>query len=87
LPKDDEYGYNRYLDSLHHKASEIFTLENEAKHKAKEEGKIEGKIEGEYNKAIEIAIKLLESGATDEFIQEITQLSIEEIKKLRDNYL
>jgi hypothetical protein len=26
LPKDDEYGYNRYLDSFHLKASEIFTL-------------------------------------------------------------
>ena len=76
LPKDDEYGYNRYLDSLHHKASEIFTLENEAKLNAKEEGKIEG--------IIEVAQKLIESGSTDEFVQQITQLSIEEIKKLRD---
>ncbi len=27
LPKNDEYGYNRYLVSLHVKSSEIFTLQ------------------------------------------------------------
>ena len=37
LPKDDEYGYNRYLDSLHLKASEIFTLRTEAEFKLKAE--------------------------------------------------
>jgi predicted transposase/invertase (TIGR01784 family) len=41
LPKYDEYGYNRYLDSLHLKASEIFTLHTEAEFKAKDERSIE----------------------------------------------
>ena len=33
LEKEDEYGYNRYMDSLSLKASEIFTLQTEAKFK------------------------------------------------------
>ena len=37
LPADDQYGYNRYLDSLHLKASEMFTLETEAKFKVAED--------------------------------------------------
>ena len=37
LPKDDEYGYNRYLDSLHLKASEIYTLQTEAEFRFKDD--------------------------------------------------
>ena len=37
LDKDDKYGYNRYLDSLSLKASEIFSLQSEAAFKLKEE--------------------------------------------------
>ncbi len=47
LPKKDQYGYNRYMDSFSLKASEIFSL------KFKEEFKVR---EDESNrKAIEIA--------------------------------
>jgi predicted transposase/invertase (TIGR01784 family) len=67
LEKDDQYGYNRYLDSLHLKESEIFTLKNEAEFKLKEE----------------IAIKAIENGADDSFISLITGLTINMIKQLR----
>ena len=41
LPQHDQYGYNRYLDSLHLKASELFSLQTEAEFKAKDERTIE----------------------------------------------
>lgn len=68
LPKDDEYAYNRYLDSLHLKASEIFTLQTEAEFKIKEE----------------IAIKSLQKGLDDEMIIAITGLSSAKIQELRN---
>jgi hypothetical protein len=37
LPEEENYGYNRYLDSLHLKASEAFTLKTEAEFKIREE--------------------------------------------------
>ena len=37
LPKDDQYGYNRFLDSLHLKASEVYTLQTEAEFKVRNE--------------------------------------------------
>lgn len=67
LPADDQYGYNRYLDSLHLKASEIFSLQTEAEFKIKEEIAKNGIIEGLGN----------------EIIQKITKLTIEQIDKLR----
>ena len=72
LEKDDIYGYNRYLDSLHLKASEIFTLQTEAEFKAKDE------------RSIEIAIKAIENGANEDFISLITGLKIDQIAGLRN---
>lgn len=37
LAKGDQYGYNRYLDSLHLKASEMFSLQTEAEFKVRDE--------------------------------------------------
>lgn len=67
LPKEDEYGYNRYLDSLHAKASEIFTLQTEAEFKLKDE----------------VAKKSILRGLDDETISHITDLHINRIKELR----
>jgi len=75
LPADDQYGYNRYLDSLHLKASEVFSLQTEAEFKVRED---------ESNrKAIEIAKNAINNGAENEFISKITGLTIEKIQKLR----
>jgi len=50
--------------------------------KAMEKGKVEGKTEGELNKSINIAKNLLRKGYDIEEIAEVTELPIEEIKKL-----
>lgn len=71
LPKNDQYGYNRYLDSLHLKASEIYTLQTEAAFQIEE------------RKATEIAINAIVKGLENEFIADITKLSIEKIIELR----
>jgi predicted transposase/invertase (TIGR01784 family) len=71
LPTDDQYGYNRYLDSLHLKASEIFTLQTEAEFKVEE------------RKAIEIAKKSILKGLDNQTISEITDLTLVQIEKLR----
>ena len=72
LEKEEEYGYNRYLDSLHLKASEIFTLQTEAEFKVKDE------------RSVEIAKKAIENGADNNFINLITGLPIERIEELRN---
>jgi predicted transposase/invertase (TIGR01784 family) len=68
LPKDDEYGYNRYLDSLHLKASEVFTLQTEAEFKLKDD----------------IAKKSILKGLDNETISHITDLPIYRIEELRN---
>lgn len=70
LKKEDEYGYNRYLDSLHLKASEIFSLQTEATFKVEE-------------KTIEIAINSMKEGLDDTTIHKITKLPIEKLQELR----
>ena len=72
LPKDDEYGYNRYLDSLHLKASEMFSLQTEAE------------FVGEERKATEIAKNGISEGLTNELISKLTKLTIEKIIALRN---
>jgi len=67
LPKDDEYGYNRYLDSLHLKASEIYTLQTEAEFKLK----------------TEIAKNLLPIGLSTDEIAKATGLTIMQVEKLK----
>ena len=67
LPKEEEYGYNRYLDSLSLKASEIFTLQTEAIFKVNEK----------------IAIIGIQEGLSNELISKLTKLSLLQIEKLR----
>lgn len=76
LPKDDVYGYNRYLDSLHLKASEIFTLKTEAEFKVREDEKTKNNIEIARNGIVE--------GLTNELISKLTKLTIERIIELRN---
>ena len=72
LEKEDQYGYNRYLDSLHLKASEVFSLQTEAEFKVREDEKIE------------IAKNLIINGLDNELISKSTRLTIEKIKELRN---
>ena len=72
LNKEDEYGYNRYMDSLSLKASEIFTLQTEAEFKAKDE------------RSIEIAKNGILKGYDNSIITDLTNLTNEQIEKLRN---
>ncbi len=69
LPEEENYGYNRYLDRLHLKASEIFTLQTEAEFKIKEE----------------IAKNGIEKGYNNQIIADLTGLSDAQINQLRDD--
>ena len=71
LPADDQYGYNRYLDYLHYKASEILSLQAEAEDNVR------------FNEKKEIAKNAIIKGADDQFVADITGLSIDQIQEIR----
>ncbi len=71
LDREQQYGYNRYLDYLHVKASEAFTL------------KIEGEEKVRQSEKIEIAKNAMRKGVDDEFIADITGLTLAQIEQLR----
>jgi predicted transposase/invertase (TIGR01784 family) len=72
LNKEQQYGYNRYLDYLHVKASEAFSLQIEAEEKVRNQ------------RSVEIAKSLLQTSLTNEEIAKHTSLSIEQIEALRN---
>ncbi len=72
LPKDDQYSYNRYLDYLHYKASEILTLKSEAEYKVRKD------------RDIEIAEKGILKGLDNQTISDLTDLTIEQIEEIRN---
>ena len=57
---------------------------NHAEARGRQEGVELGIEQGEFNKSIEIAKNSIENGLDDELIVKITGLSIEEIKRLRN---
>ena len=71
MPKDQKYCYNRHLDNLHLKASEMLSLLEEAEFKVIEKERIE------------IAIKAIINGSENQFISIITNLSLDKIVELR----
>jgi predicted transposase/invertase (TIGR01784 family) len=76
LNKEQQYGYNRYLDYLHVKASEALSLQIEAEEKIRKDEK--------YKNSIEIAKKMLKRGTSIEIIAEDTGLTVEQIEQLRN---
>jgi predicted transposase/invertase (TIGR01784 family) len=74
LPKEDQYEYNRYMDSLSVKASEMFILETEIQFKREE---------AIIKKAIEISKNLIINGFENKLISKSTGLPIEKIQELR----
>lgn len=67
LPKEELYSYNRHLDALHLKASEMFSLQEEAKYKLKEG----------------IAVKLILNGVSNEVISMSTDLPVDRTEELK----
>jgi predicted transposase/invertase (TIGR01784 family) len=75
LDKDQQYGYNRYLDYLHVKASEALSLQIEAEEKVRKDEN--------YKKAVEIAKNLIIIGLDNATIAKGTGLTVEQIEQLR----
>jgi predicted transposase/invertase (TIGR01784 family) len=71
LDKEAQYGYNRYLDYLHVKASEALSLQIEAEGKARQ------------NEKLLIAKNLIELGSDNQFIIKATGLLLAQIEQLR----
>jgi predicted transposase/invertase (TIGR01784 family) len=71
LDKEQQYGYNRYLDYLHLKASEALSLQIEAEEKVRRSEKIE------------IAKNAIKKGLDNQTISDITGLPLEQIATLR----
>ena len=72
LNEDDQYSYNRYMEYLSYKASEVLTLKSEAEDKIRKDSKIE------------IAKKLIMRGFDNLTIADVTDLTIEETEELRN---
>jgi predicted transposase/invertase (TIGR01784 family) len=73
LDKEQQYGYNRYLDYLHYKASEILSLRLVAEDKVRQD------------RNVEIAKNLMIKGSDDTFITDITGLTLGQIEEIRAN--
>ena len=73
LDKEQQYGYNRYLDYLHYKASEILSLRLVAEDKVRQD------------RSVEIAKNAIIKGAEDTFIADITGLTLGQIEEIRAN--
>ena len=73
LDKEQQYGYNRYLDYLHYKASEILSLRLEAEDKVRQD------------RNVEIAKNLMIKESEDTFIADITGLTLGQIEEIRAN--
>ena len=76
LDKDQQYGYNRYLDYLHVKASEALSLQMEAEEKVRKDEN--------YKRSVEIAKNMLEDNEPNEKIAKYTGLTVEQIEQLRN---
>ncbi len=72
--------YEKYLDALRSQVSQIETAIEDGRQEGRQEGKQAGKVE----KAIEIAQKMLKTGADIAVIAELTDLSIEQIETLKN---
>ncbi len=73
LDKEQQYVYNRYLDYLHYKASEILSLRLVAEDKVRQD------------RNVEIAKNLMIKGFEDTFIADITGLTLGQIEEIRAN--
>jgi len=84
LSPDEQFAYQMDMKArLDYKNTIDYAVET-AKEDGLQQGKEEGLKEGEKKAKIEIAKKLLKQGLDDKNISSITDLSIEEIKKLRE---
>lgn len=77
LPQDDQFSYNRYLDYLHYKASEIISLQSEAEDRVR--------LDERNSRNITIATKSILKGFDNQTISDLTDMTIEQIEEVRTN--
>lgn len=78
LSKEQQYGYNRFLDSLHLKASEAYTLKAEKEYLIKQ-----AQLNAKRKAETQIAKNLIKLGLDDALIMQATGLSLEQVQALR----
>ena len=76
LNPNEQYSYNRYMEYLSYKASEMFTLRLVAEDKVREDEKLKTQIA--------VAEKLILKGFDNSTIAELTGLTIEAIEEVRN---
>ncbi len=64
--------------------NEIFSIENTLKHTYTDIGREEGEEKGKKEEKLEIAQNLIKENMTNSFISKVTGLSIDIIKKLKE---
>jgi predicted transposase/invertase (TIGR01784 family) len=74
LPKEEQYSYNRYKDYLHYKASKMLSLKDQAEERT------------EYNRDFLMAERAIKKGYDNQTIQDLTDLTLEQIKAIRINF-
>lgn len=79
ISEKERKHYERYLINVA-RERDIFKT---ARLEGKAEGKMEAKLEAKAERNIEIAQKLIQKGFSDEEIQEVTDLDLDVIQKLR----
>ncbi|TAF95243.1 MAG: hypothetical protein EAZ32_13610 [Cytophagia bacterium] len=77
LPQDDQFSYNRYLDYLHYKASEILSLKSE------EEDRV--RLDERNIRNITIATKSILKRFDNQTISDLTDMTVEQIEEIRAN--
>ncbi len=82
LDKEQQYGYNRYLDYLHLKASELISMQAQSEELSAETEEKVRKDES-YKRSVEIAKKLIKRKLSNEDIAEDTGLNLVQIEALR----
>ncbi len=81
LPPDEEYSYNRYLDYLHYKASEMFTIKAEDQWRIMELEKAKKEERNMLNNSI--VEKCILKGLDNQTIADLTDLPLEQIEAIR----
>jgi predicted transposase/invertase (TIGR01784 family) len=86
LPSPEKQEYKRFLENLRYQESMVDSSYNSGRVEGEmigiEKGKLEGRIEGELEGKIKVAKKMKAAGMSNKAIQEITDLSLEQIEKV-----
>ncbi len=75
LPQDDQFRYNRYLDYLHYKASEILSLQAQAEDSIR------------YDEKVKLTSIAIAKGFDNATITDLTGLTTEQIEEIRTKLL